>query len=248
MEENFSESFVRHWNQIVMIWADIAVVLAAVIFLLYVIRRSMIRKRTAKYAFINANEIKYYWYSALMLSMGFAFYLNGLIVREDNTSTEFLLIIKTCLSLGIGFIVAYFFNTYLNVYYPFRLEKKLHSIRFAPRWSPDGNEMKILTEDEEDVHLTEEMIHHEDISAFEYDVWIDEKTGFKIIDKYLGSSYDLVCENCNYRTLREVHEEVVTEPTQTESGVLLQHLKCSYCDHEEERETKIAPLGEYAED
>lgn len=240
--EKFSESFVRHWHQIVTIWSEITFFAAIVILVFYILRRSVVTKRTKKYEFISSNEIRYYWYAALTLCFSFTFFLNGLIVREDNTSTEFLLIIKTFLTVGIGFAIAYFFNQYLTVYYPFKLEKKLHSIRFKPRKSPDGNIMKMLTEDEEDVHLTEEMIHDESISAYEYDVWIDEKTGYKVIDKYKGSLYDLICSTCNYRTLRELREEVQTEPTSTDSGILLKHYKCTYCNHEEIRESRIAPL------
>ncbi|MFY0624948.1 MAG: hypothetical protein JXR07_01555 [Reichenbachiella sp.] len=242
--ENSSAPFIKYWQQIVVIWSEIAVAAAILIVLYYLIRRALISKRTVKYEFISANEVRFFWYAALALSIGFTFFFNGLIVKEHVTESQFILSIKTFLSLAIGFGVGYFFNTYLHVYYPFKLEKKLHDIRFKPRKSPDGNEMKLLTEDEEDVHMTQEMIHHEKISAYEYDVWIDEKSGYKIIEKYNGSLYDLICDSCNYRTLHEVDEEVIQEPKANESGILRKHYKCSYCGHKEDRESNIAPLSE----
>lgn len=242
--ENSPVSFINYWQQIVTIWAEIAVAAAVLILIYYLLRRSLISKRTVKYEFMSANEIRFYWYAALALSVGLTFYLNGLIVGVNSTNSQFILAIKTFLSIAIGSGVGYFFNTYLHVYYPFKLEKKLHKIRFNPRKSPDGNKMKLLTEDEEDVHMTQEMIHHEKISAYEYDVWLDDKTGYKIIEKYNGSLYDLICDNCNYRTLHEYDEEVVLEPQAQESGVLKKHYQCTYCGHKEARESKIAPLAE----
>ena len=56
--------------------------------------------------------------------------------------------------MGMGFLMGYTIRTYLKVYYPFSMERKLHNIRFKPRHSPDGNEMVLLDEESEDVHLT----------------------------------------------------------------------------------------------
>ncbi len=239
-----TESFVRDWREITLLWSEIAFGLSILILLYYFIVKSFKTKRTTKYQYISENEVRFFWYAALALSISVTFLINGSIIRVDNTSSQFVLGIKTFLSIAIGFAVAYFFSTYIHVYYPFRVEKKLHNIRFKPRFSPEGNEMKILTEKEEDVHLTQEMIHHENISAYEYDVWLDEKTGYKIIDKYKGKLHDLICENCNYRTLHEIREEVVEEPTATVAGKLIKEYKCTYCNHTEHRESSIAPLAD----
>ena len=62
--------------------------------------------------------------------------------------------------------------------------------------------MKLLSEEEEDVHLDEGMQAEENIFSVDYDVWIDEETGFTQIDKYAGHLHALECPECSYQTLK----------------------------------------------
>ena len=50
--------------------------------------------------------------------------------------------------------------------------------------------MKLLSE-EEDVYLDEGMQAEENAYSVDYDVWIDEKTGFTKIEKYNGRLHAL---------------------------------------------------------
>jgi uncharacterized protein len=78
--------------------------------------------------------------------------------------------------------------------------------------------------------IEEEASHHVD-----YDVWLDESTGFTIIEKYDGASLAIECPSCGYRTLRVVNEEVIKSPTIDTEGELLNYYQCSYCNHKERK-------------
>ncbi|MEP2024199.1 MAG: hypothetical protein ABJH98_08480 [Reichenbachiella sp.] len=243
MNNNF-DIFVDHWHQIVVIWSQILLFCSAIILLYYVIVLALKRNLVEKYNFISSHEVKYLWYAGMGLSFSFAFFLNSLIVRVHVTPTEYVLAVKTFISLIIGVLFASAIKTYLNVYYPFRLEKRLNSIRFQKRISPNtGNEMRLLTESEEDVHLTKEMIEHENIRAYEYDVWLDETNGEKIIEKYEVNRHLIVCDSCNYRTARDIKEEIIEEPTYDRAGEMIRLYKCTYCGHEQHKKSHVAALS-----
>ena len=239
------EIFVEHWHQIVVIWSQITLLISGLIIGYYLLIMTAHTKPAAKYKFINKNEIKYLWYTTISLAITFSLFLNSLIVRTHVTQTSFVLIIKTFISLIIGFAVGYAISIYLNVYYPFHLEKRLAKLRFKKRISPKtGKEMRLLNEDEEDLHLTAEMIEQENISAFDYDVWLDEETGYKLIEQYEGNSHALLCNNCRFRTLKEYREELIKEPSKSESGKVIKYYKCSHCENLDEKEVTVAPLDD----
>ena len=94
----------------------------------------------------------------------------------------------------IGISVGYSLYAAINFYYPYVLEKRLTYLRFRPRWSPkNGHPLRLLTEVEEDEFLTQEMIADESVHFYDYDVWIDEETGEKIIAKYDAHAHALIC-------------------------------------------------------
>jgi len=245
METKF-EIFIDHWHQIALIWSQIALGVAALIFGYYLLLLTTSRTSAEKYKFLSTHEIRYFWYTALSLSISLFFFLNSIMVREHETSDNFALIIKITLAGVIAFLIGYVFNTYLKVYYPFILEKKLNNLRFKKRISPETKkEMRLLNEDEEDVHLSDEMIAHEHAYKYDYDVWIDDETGYKIIEKYEGNLLALICDKCRFRTLEEYKEEVTIEPTQTEKGEVVKYYQCSYCDHKEEKTSSVASLSKH---
>lgn len=236
--------FIDHWHQIAIIWSQIALAFAGLIIGYYLLMLTTRSTPAEKYKFVSLNEVKYFWYTALSLTISFTFFLNGMLVQRLHTTQNFDLTIKTILSLGIGFLVGYVCNVYLNVYYPFKLDKKLSALRFKKRISPKTNkEMRLLNEDEEDVHLSDKMIAEENAFAYDYDVWIDEESGYKLIEKYEGNLHALICDKCRFRTLKEFKEEVETQPTSDDPGSIRKHYKCSYCGHLEEKVSKVAPLS-----
>lgn len=237
-----NEEFLAQWKQIMLYAAEVLAVASVIIFILYFLVLASKRKLSKKHEFMSSNEIRILWYSGLSLSLGVTFFMDYLIEYYFYTSATMELIFKFLSVAGLGFLMAYSIKTYLNVYYPFILEKRLHRIRFKKRISPDGNEMVLLDEESEDVHLTAEMIEHERINSFEYDVWMDEKSGYKIIEQYSGGLALEICDECNYRTAHETNEEMVTTPSLYEPGLLRKEYKCFYCGHEQRVEARIAPL------
>jgi ribosomal protein L32 len=105
--------------------------------------------------------------------------------------------------------------------------------------------MRKLSEEEEDVHLDQDQIDQEssEIHSVDYDVWIDEKTGYKKVEKYMSYQHAEECPECGFTTMKILNEEIEQKPTATETGLLLKHYLCSYCRHREAREVVIAKLS-----
>ena len=192
-----------------------------------------------KYDYINLNEINLLWYSALLIIIGAAIFSNT--VRDQ--STVMIFIIWVAVSAMMAGIVGVVVQQILKFYYPFYIEKRLKSLRYTPRVNPqNGNKMKLLSEEEEDVYLDEGMQAEEDAFSVDYDVWIDEATGFTKIEKYNGRLHALRCPECNYQTLKVNKEEVIKDATADEEGELMKYFTCGYCGHKERKSFKISKL------
>ena len=245
----------KEQDSIVKMWPDYAsdaavyvLILGGVLLLFHYIRYFLASGLSRKYDYLNKNEAKFFFYSFLSLVVSISLFLNSFIVSFfiSGGSAEFG--IGIFLSIIIGVALGYALYAFLKFYYPTILERKLTKIRFKPRISPKtGKPMKLLTEDEEDVHLTAEMIEHEESLKYEYDVWLDEETGHKFIERYDGHQHAKICENCNFRTMTEYKEEELQSPTRTESGLGKKYYKCSYCGWHNSKEVKIAALNEDAQ-
>ena len=189
------------------------------------------------------HEINLLWYGFLLVLVGITLFSNTF--AENLTWLWFFvwLFLSSMLAMIIGVIV----QNVLKFYYPFYIEKRLKRLRFTPRISEDGNAMKLLSEEEEDVYLDEGMQAEENAFSVDYDVWIDEKTGKTKIEKYNGRLHALECPECSYQTLRVDREEVIQPATETEEGELMKYFTCGYCGHKERKSFKIARLKEDAE-
>lgn len=242
--EASGQEFINMWHQFAL---NASIVMAGVALLFYIfhhLRLATIKSYSKKYEYVSAKEARNYWFALLSLVVAGALFLNSYVqlLFDDPNSFEFY--IGLFISLILGAALGYAAYAYMNYYYPGLLESKLNRLRFKPRISPEtGKKMKLLSEEEEDVHLTEEMIQHEESFAYEYDVWLDEETGHKFIERYDMHYHAEVCPNCNFRTLKDKHEEVIKSPTYDTPGLLVKHMECSYCDHKENRESTIAALN-----
>ena len=115
-------------------------------------------------------------------------------------------------------------------YYPGKISARLEKLRYTPRINPTtGNKMKLLSEEEEDAYLDEGQQAEENVFSVDYDVWIDQETGYTHIEKYKGHLNAHECDNCGFRTLRLVKEEVIEEATEFWDGSISQEFSCSYC-------------------
>ncbi len=228
-------SFLEVWNT----WVDYLAILFAgagvLISLYYFIKQLSISDPKLKHDFINDNEIKLFWYSMLCLSIGAGLWLNTSFTETVKEEVIWFFV-RLFVTASFTTIFALIFHSLINVYYPFQVEKKLNKLRHKPRINPNnGNVMKLLSEDVEDDYLTAEMIEEEASHSVDYDVWLDEETGYTKIEKYDGSSLAIECPSCGYRTMRVEDEEVIKSPTVESEGELLEYYKCSYCGHKERR-------------
>ncbi|MCP4460520.1 MAG: hypothetical protein GY816_21230 [Cytophagales bacterium] len=245
MKEEF-ELFTENWIEVTAIWSKIALACSGLILIFYLLLLLTKRNPVKKHQFISSFEIKYLSFAGVIFTIGATLYLNTLLVGF-YTKSEIILTMKTMVSIFSGFLIGYIINTYLKVLYPTQLEKRLNGLRFKQRYNPNtGHELRLLTEDEEDEYLTEELINLENSSEYEYDVWLDEESGFKLIETYAGKLHMLICDNCNYRTAKEYKQDVSKEPTDTKQGAMIKHYKCSHCDHLQRKEYPIPALFGYS--
>jgi hypothetical protein len=234
----YNESYVQFlevWNTWAFYIAMLFIAAGILISLYYFGKLVTISDPKIKHDFINDNEIKLFWRSMLLLSIGAGVWLNA-VFHETVKEEMIWFFVRLFVTASFTTIFALVFNSLINVYYPFQVEKKLNKLRHKPRVNPNnGNKMKLLGEDVEDDYLTPAMIEEEAGHSVDYDVWLDEETGYTKIEKYDGSSLAVECPSCGYRTLRIEDEEVIKSPTVDSEGELLEYYKCSYCGHKERR-------------
>lgn len=198
-----------------------------------------------KYDYVNLHEIQYFWYAVVAFLVAAALYSNKMFTyffNLDDTTKTLVRIFYTAAFFAIAY---YLFSSLVRIMYPKVVEKRLQKIRNKPRVSPQGNIMRKLHEHEEDVHLEQSQIDEEtsDIHSVDYDVWIDDKTGYKKVEKYMGYMHAEECSECGFFTMKIASEEIEKKPTIDEEGLLLKHYRCSYCKHREAREVVIGKLS-----
>lgn len=228
-------SFLETWNEWVIVISQVFVGIAILMTLYYFVKLVSIRDPKVKHDFINANEINFFWYSMLGLTIAGGLFLNT--IGTETVQEEVIWFgVRFFITASFTTIFALIFNSLIKVYYPFQVYKRLNRLRHKPRVNPEnGNQMKLMSEEEEDEYLTDEMIEEEAKHAVDYDVWRDESTGYLKIEKYDGSALAVECPSCGYRTLRVVDEKVLRSPTVDEEGELENYFACSYCGHKEVR-------------
>ena len=108
----------------------------------------------------------------------------------------------------------------------------------------NGNVMKLLSEEEEDVHLDEGMQAEENVFSVDYDVWVDEETGDTQIEKYPGHLTAYQCNSCGFKTMKLVKEELVIQPTDDTDGEMIKNYRCTYCKAKRSKTVKVARLSQ----
>ncbi len=220
--------FLEGWHQIMIIATIVSVVTALVFLIIHYVKLSAIKSNKGKYDYLKLNRIRAFQFFYFALAAAIFFYGNSI---GDSTVEKSLIYIfvRLFISLCVGVLLGYIIFLILKFYYPTSLEKKLRILRYAPRISKKGNEMRLLSEEEEDVHLDEGMQAEENVFSIDYDVWVDEHTGEVQIEKYLGYLEALECGSCGFRTLKLHREEILKSATEEVEGKLLKHYKCTYC-------------------
>lgn len=221
--------FIVAWHDTMVLGAIFMFALGIIIYFFHNIKVSAIGDYHLKYDYINRREIKNYKLVYYCFGIAVAMLIN-LYQMSEMKQVEFWFYMRLCMSVAGGTIIAYVAHLILEYYYPTILDKKLKKWRYMARTNPkNGNKMRLLSEEEEDVHLQEGMIAEENVFSIDYDVWIDEKTGDVLIEKYEGRLQALRCGNCGFYTMRVIKEEVTKAPSAGEVGELVKSYQCSYC-------------------
>lgn len=223
-----SKAFVEAWHSIMLIGAISLIAIGIIIFLIYQFKVALIKSLKDKYDFVNANEIR--WYKWVFICFGIAAALAiNLYGKDEIGGPGVSFFVRLFFSLAGATLVIYIASLVLDYYYPTRLNIKLRRLRYTPRISSSGSKMKLLSEDEEDVHLNEGMQAEENVFSIDYDVWIEEKTSEIKIEKYQGHLTSLQCHNCGFYTMRVQREEIIESNEDGTPKELLKHYQCAYC-------------------
>jgi hypothetical protein len=223
-----SKAFLDVWHDIMLIGSILLAALSIITYLLYQLRVTSISDLKTKHDFINSSEIKWLKWVFHFLGGAAALAIN-LYGKNELTSISVAFWVRLFFSIAGATLIGYIATLILDYYYPTRLNYKLRRLRYAPRISSTGNRMKLLTEEEEDVHMDEGMKAEENIFSIDYDVWIDEKTKEIKIEKYQGHLIALQCHNCGFYTMRVNREEIVERNQDGSPKELIKHYQCTYC-------------------
>lgn len=221
--------FLVAWHNVMIIGVIVMASLGVIIYLVHKMKQASIKEYHQKYEYLNKFEIRNYKYIFGCFGLAFMFAINlyGMYSVHEMGIWFF---VRLFMSIAGGTLIGYISYLVLEYYYPTRLDKKLKKWRYAPRINPKtGNKMRLLSEDEEDVHLDEGMLAEENVFSIDYDVWMDEKTGEVKIEKYEGRLQALRCNSCGFYTMRIVKEEVVKMPEGSTPGELVKSYECTYC-------------------
>lgn len=239
-----NSAFIEYWDSLMRIGAYASIGVAFLIFLYYEVKVSSIKDLKEKYDFVNLHEIKYFWYSIICLIFALGFFINSIATETIITTSMLWFYVRLFITASYLVISYFIFYGMVRVYYPKNVEKRLVKLRNKPRVSPAGNIMRRLSEEEEDAHLEPSQIAEEEIHSIDYDVWIDEKTGFKKVEKYFSYQHAVQCPECGFYTMKIAQEELERAPTSDQPGIILRHYKCQYCDYREQQEVAIASLSD----
>lgn len=244
MENNLKE-FMSTWDVYMNIGGFISVAIAFLIFVYHEFKVLGVKDLKDRYDYVNLHEIRYFWFSILAFILAGAFFANTIATLQIERKGILWFYVRLFITACFAVIAYVVFYSMVRIYYPKSVEKRLKKIRATPRISSAGNLMRKLSEDEEDAHLEASQIAEEasSVRSVDYDVWLDEKTGEKKIEKYYSYQHAEECPSCGFFTFKVDLEEVTLAPTETEGGLLTKHLKCHYCGHRESLELALAKLS-----
>ncbi|HQQ97665.1 MAG TPA: hypothetical protein PLX35_10395 [Cyclobacteriaceae bacterium] len=225
------DAFLSAWYTAMKLLGIISFALALIVYLIHNIRVSMVKEYKDKYDFLIRNEIKWYRWSTYFIAIGVAFLINLYGSNEAGLNKVGVwFFVRIFFGFAGGTLIGYVSYLVLEFYYPTKLNSKLKKWRYMPRVNPkSGHKMRLLSEEEEDVHLDEGRQAEESIFSIDYDVWLDEKTGDVKIEKYLGHLTALKCNNCGFFTMKVIKEEITQRYEDESPKELLKHYKCAYC-------------------
>ncbi len=233
--------FLANWSQVMFVLAGVFLIASFLVRVIHSIKSSTIKDFKKKHDYLRTRETKMFTYSLLLFAATIFVVINA-IQNETVVQSFWWLLIRGFIAMCVATLVGYVGYLMLKFYYPGKLQKKLDKWRYMPRISSSGNEMKLLSEAEEDVYLDEGMQAEENIFSVDYDVWVDESNNEIKIEKYAGYLEVLKCGTCTFQTLKLRYEEILQPATETEDGELLKNYECTYCGSKRITKHKIGKI------
>ena len=234
--------FLDSWSNYMYLGMVAFIILGFLILGYHELRILMIKDLKEKYDYVNLHEFKYFWYAVIAFIVAAFMFFNTIATDMIHKSGMTWFYVRLFITTSFAIIFYFIFFSAVRIYYPRFVEKRLRKLRNKPRVSSAGNPMRKLSEQEEDAHLETSMMFH----SVDYDVWVDDASGEKKIEKYFAYQHSEECPECGYFTFRIDREELEKAPTQNETGLFIKHFKCSYCSHREGREQILARLSSNA--
>lgn len=246
--ETSAHQFIETWDHYLILGSYVFFGIALLILFYHEVKLVTINDSKERYDYVNTHEIKFFWYAVLSVIIGLTLFATAEVTPLFPVDDSIKLYVSIFFLAGSFVIVYLLFSNLIRIYYPKFLEGRLSRIRNKPRKSSAGNLMRKLSGEEGSVHLEAEQLaqHQSEIHSAEYDVWLDEKTGEKKVEKYMAYQHAEKCSECGFYTMKIASEEITVAPTATTDGVLVEHYRCSYCKHREAREVVIAATGKNA--
>ena len=237
-------NFLSIWQIIVLVLTGVSIVVGIVIFILNKIRFSSIRDYKQKYDYLANYDSKMIFYAIVAFALALTLFINSVYNSTVQMSYVWFFV-RLFIAVCIGTLIVYISYLMMKFAYPSTLEKKMKKWRYKPRVNKNtGNVMKLLSEDEEDVHLDEGMQAEENVFSVDYDVWVDEETQDIQIEKYPGHLMAYQCNSCGFKTMKLVKEEIVLAPTEHTDGEMIKNYQCTYCKAKRSRTVKVANLSQ----
>lgn len=110
-----------------------------------------------------------------------------------------------------------------------RRSKRLKALRDKPRIDPkSGEEMRRLSEQEDDAYLESGNVSEEKLGSLDYDVWVSSSDYHKI-ERYEGHVSASDCDDCGYKTYRQTSSRTITAATTSSSGLAEDTYECAHC-------------------
>ena len=221
-----------------------SIVTGIVIFILHKIRFSSIGDYKQKYDYLAANDAKMIFYTIISFAAALTLFITT-VYESTVVLSSIWFFVRLFIAVCIGTLIIYISYLMMEYAYPATLEKKMKKWRYKPRINKKtGNTMKLLSEDEEDVHLDEGMQAEENVFSVDYDVWVDEENGDVQIEKYPGHLIAYQCNSCGFKTMKLVKEEIVLAPTEHTDGEMIKNYQCTYCKAKRSKTVKVAKLSQ----
>lgn len=235
-----SATFLGMWDQLMLYIALTCVAAGLLILLYYEYKVLQIKDYKEKYDFVNRNEIQFFWYVVVAFIVAIAIYCNSIATEKIVSDGMRWFFIRLFITASLGVIAYITCSSLVRIYYPRQLERRLARLRNTPRISPEGHIMRKVAESEEHHYLDGN--HLRGMHLTDYDVWVDDQTGYTKIEKYPAYQHAEECSECGFYTMRIEAEEIEQVPTDSEQGVLLSHYKCIYCGHREQRKVPVSKV------